>query len=55
MSDTQMNLYKVQVRVGNAWVPAHQGTRSKGDAERLRKLYAEQRPQAQVRVVQAQS
>lgn len=45
--------FKVQVRVGNAWVPAHQGTRTKADAERLRKLYAEQRPKSQVRVVEA--
>lgn len=47
--------YKVQVRVGDAWVPAHQGTRNKKDAEHLRKLYTEHRPKAQVRVVQAQA
>lgn len=42
---------KVQVRVGSAWVPAHQGVLTRPAAEVLRDRYREQRPKNQVRIV----
>ena len=42
---------KVQVRVGTAWVPAHQGGLTRPAAEALRDRYREQRPKNQVRIV----
>lgn len=44
---------KVQVRVGEHWVPAHLGELTPVEAERLRAAYGADRPATDVQIVPA--
>ena len=46
-----MTFFKVQVRVGQHWVPAHLGVMSEEKAHKLCQAYRSDRPSALVRIV----
>ena len=50
-----MGEYRVEVRVGHVWVPAHRGALSKEKADQLVKAYATDRPEAHVKLTPVRS
>lgn len=46
-----MAFFKVEVRVGKSWVPAHRGVMSEVRAKKLKAAYNDNRPDADVRII----